>query len=203
MYTKLIKPTLDFLVALKLSLILLPVGILVALGLSVYLKGSPFFLQKRPGKNERIFTIIKFKTMTDARNSAGELLADEERLTGIGKLVRSLSLDEIPQLLNVLKGDMSIVGPRPLLISYLPLYNDTQKRRHVVRPGITGYAQVHGRNAISWEKKFEKDVHYVDKISFNLDIKILLKTVKKVFLREDINSPEVATTKAFKGTKER
>ena len=140
--------------------------------------------------------------MTDARDKAGVLLPDAERLTGIGKWVRSLSLDEIPQLLNVLKGDMSLVGPRPLLISYLSLYNNIQQRRHLVKPGITGHAQVHGRNAISWERKFELDVYYVDKISFNLDMRILLRTVKKVLLRKDINSPEVATIQAFKGTKE-
>lgn len=188
--------------SLIVLLVFSPVIIVLLITITLYTKGNPFFLQQRPGKNESIFTIIKFKTMTDARNNKGELLPDADRLTGIGKLVRSFSLDEIPQLLNVLKGDMSIVGPRPLLISYLSLYSDEQKRRHLVKPGITGYAQVHGRNAISWEKKFEMDVYYVDKISFTLDLKILFKTVKKVLLREDINSLEAATTEAFKGTKE-
>ena len=195
-----IKHILDFVVALIGLVLSSPVFVIVAVLLTINNKGTPFFFQKRPGKSERIFSIIKFKTMTDAKDASGALLPDAERLNGIGKWVRSLSLDEIPQLFNVLKGDMSIVGPRPLLISYLPLYNEVQKRRHLVRPGITGYAQVHGRNAISWEKKFELDVYSVDKISF--DMSILLKTVKKVLLRKDINSPEVATTEAFKGTKE-
>ena len=158
-----------------------------------------FFYQLRPGKGERIFKIIKFKTMNDRRDANGELLPDAERLTKIGAFVRKTSLDEIPQLLNVLKGDMSVIGPRPLLPQYLPLYNETQKRRHEVKPGITGWAQVNGRNAISWERKFELDVWYVDHLSFVLDLKILLLTVKKVFIREGISQEGQATMEAFRG----
>ncbi len=163
-------------------------------------KGTPFFFQARPGKKERIFKIIKFKTMSDEKDASGALLPDAQRLTAIGRWVRSASLDEIPQLLNVIKGDMSLVGPRPLLPEYLPLYNDIQRKRHEVRPGITGYAQVHGRNAISWERKFELDVYYVKHQSFLLDVNILWKTLFKVFLRKDINTENTATTIPFKGT---
>ena len=165
-------------------------------------KGSPFFLQRRPGKNERLFHIIKFKTMSDEKDASGKLLPDADRLTALGRWVRSTSMDEIPQLLNVIKGDMSLVGPRPLLPEYLPLYNEQQRKRHWVRPGITGYAQVHGRNAISWEQKFEHDVYYVEHQCFSLDMKILWKTVFKVFLRKDINTENTATTLPFKGTTE-
>jgi len=187
-YTKLVKPTLDFIVALKLILILFPIGVLVAFGLSIYLKGSPFFLQKRPGRNERIFSIIKFKTMNDKRDTAGDLLPDSERLTKIGKFVRTTSLDEIPQLLNVIMGHMSLVGPRPLLPQYLAHYTDFQKQRHDVRPGITGWAQVNGRNAISWQEKFEFDVWYVENCSFLLDIKIIFLTIKKVLVKDGISA---------------
>jgi len=158
-----------------------------------------FFTQARPGKDERIFRVVKFKTMTDERDAEGNLLPDAQRLTKIGKFVRSTSLDEIPQLLNVIKGDMSLIGPRPLLVQYLPLYSERQKRRHEVRPGITGWAQVNGRNAISWQQKFEYDVWYVENMSFILDIKILLKTIYNVFKREGINSDTSATMEAFRG----
>lgn len=161
--------------------------------------GKAFFLQKRPGKSERIFTIIKFKTMNDKKDSEGNLLADEIRLTTIGKIVRATSLDEIPQLLNVIRGDMSFVGPRPLLPEYLPLYSDFQKKRHLVKPGITGWAQIKGRNAISWQQKFELDVWYVENQSFLLDFKILIHTVKKVLLKEDVNTEGQATTTPFRG----
>ena len=162
-------------------------------------KGKPFFLQTRPGKNEKLFNVIKFKTMIDERDSDGELLPDVLRLTKIGKMVRKTSLDEMPQLINVLIGDMSLVGPRPLLVQYLPLYNAEQKRRHEVRPGITGWAQVNGRNAISWKQKFEYDIWYVDNISFSLDIKILWMTLMKVIKSEGINQHGETTMEYFKG----
>lgn len=161
--------------------------------------GKPFFFQLRPGKNERIFKIIKFKTMNDKKDSDGNLLPDTYRLTKIGAFVRKTSLDEIPQLLNVLKGEMSLIGPRPLLPEYLPLYNETQKKRHQVKPGITGWAQVNGRNAISWSQKFEYDVWYVNHVSFLLDCKIVYLTINKVFKREGITSKNSATAEAFKG----
>ncbi len=192
----------DFFAALLGFLLLSPIFIVLALLLSINNKGTPFFVQRRPGKNGKIFSIIKFKTMTNAKDAQGNLLPDADRLTNLGKTVRSLSLDEIPQLLNVIKGDMSLIGPRPLLPEYLSLYSDFQKRRHEVRPGITGYAQVNGRNAITWEKKFELDVYYVEKINFALDLSILFNTIQKVFLRSDINSSETATATRFKGSKE-
>ena len=160
-----------------------------------------FFVQERPGKDEKIFKLYKFKSMTDKRDADGNLLPDAERLTKVGKFIRKTSLDELPQLWNVLKGDMSFIGPRPLLIQYLPLYNDVQKRRHEVRPGITGWAQVNGRNAISWEEKFEHDVWYVDHISLPLDVKIVLKTIEKVFRREGISSETSTTMEPFRGNK--
>lgn len=199
MYKKNIKPALDFLIALIAFIVLSPIFVLVMVGLWFTNDGKPFFYQLRPGKGEHIFKIIKFKTMNDRRDANGELLPDAERLTKIGAFVRKTSLDEIPQLLNVLKGDMSVIGPRPLLPQYLPLYNETQKRRHEVKPGITGWAQVNGRNAISWERKFELDVWYVDHLSFVLDLKILLLTVKKVFIREGISQEGQATMEAFRG----
>jgi len=162
-------------------------------------QGQPFFFQARPGKNGKIFRIIKFKTMNDKKDLQGNLLSDAERLTIIGKFVRKTSLDEIPQLLNVIKGDMSLIGPRPLLVSYLPLYDEKQKRRHDVRPGITGWAQVNGRNAISWQQKFEYDVWYVENISLRLDIKILFMTILKVFKSEGINAGTSATMEIFTG----
>ena len=178
MYSSTIKPFFDFLSALLGFVILSPIFLLVTILLFVANDGKPFFFQLRPGKNGEIFTIIKFKTMNDKKDSDGNLLSDAKRLTTIGLFVRRTSLDEIPQLLNVIKGDMSIVGPRPLLTSYLHLYNDFQNRRHEVKPGITGWAQVNGRNGISWDKKFEYDVWYVDHISFILDLKILFKTLQ-------------------------
>jgi len=161
--------------------------------------GKPFFFQDRPGKNEKIFKVIKFKTMTDERGRDGELLPDKKRLTTIGSFVRKTSLDEIPQLLNVIKGDMSLVGPRPLLVQYLPLYNKKQKRRHEVKPGITGWAQVNGRNTVGWQKKFEYDVWYVDHLTFLLDIKIIFMTIFKVFKSEGISADGQATMEEFKG----
>ena len=176
-----------------------PIFLLATIGLFFANNGKPFFFQTRPGKNEKLFQIIKFKTMNDKKDAAGNLLSDAERLTPIGSFVRKTSLDEIPQLLNVLKGDMSLIGPRPLLIQYLPLYNSIQKKRHDIRPGITGWAQVNGRNAISWEQKFEYDVWYVENCTFLLDVKILLLTVKKVFKREGISQEGEVTMEVFKG----
>ena len=200
MYKNYFKRPLDFTLSLIGFIVISPVfGVLWSL-LAVANKGAgAFFTQPRPGKNERIFRVIKFKTMTDERDAEGNLLQDAERLTKIGKLVRSTSLDEIPQLLNVIKGDMSLIGPRPLLVQYLPLYNEKQKRRHEVRPGITGWAQVNGRNAISWEEKFELDVWYVDNISFLLDVKIIWLTVLNVLQRKGISADNHATMQAFKG----
>ena len=180
MYKNFIKPAIDFVLALVGFLFLSPVFVLVTIGLFFANDGKPFFFQLRPGKDGKIFKIIKFKTMTDKKDENGNLLPDADRLTKIGSFVRKTSLDEIPQLLNVIKGDMSLVGPRPLLPKYLELYNDFQRRRNEVKPGITGWAQVNGRNSISWEKKFEYDVWYVDNVSFLLDIKILIMTVLKV-----------------------
>ena len=200
MYKNYFKRPLDFTLSLIGFIVISPVfGLLWSL-LAVANKGAgAFFTQERPGKNERIFRVIKFKTMTDERDAEGNLLPDAVRMTKIGKFVRSTSLDEIPQLLNVIKGDMSLIGPRPLLVQYLPLYDEKQKRRHEVRPGITGWAQVNGRNAISWEEKFELDVWYVEHISLGLDIKIILRTIKNVLVREGINSDTSATMEAFKG----
>ena len=201
MYKNIIKPFFDFLIAFFLLLMASPLFLLVCLGLFWAQNGKVFFTQKRPGKNERIFSILKFKTMTDQKDQQGNLLPDAERLTHIGKFVRKTSLDELPQLINVLKGEMSMVGPRPLLPEYLSLYNEKQKRRHAVKPGITGWAQVNGRNAISWEDKFQFDVWYVAHQSFGLDLKILFLTVKKVFRSEGINTAGQATTEPFKGNK--
>jgi lipopolysaccharide/colanic/teichoic acid biosynthesis glycosyltransferase len=199
MYKHFFKPLFDFLIALIGFIILSPVFLVVTLSLLIANKGQAFFLQSRPGKKERIFQIIKFKTMNDCRDGQGNLLPDAERLTAIGRFVRKTSLDEIPQLLNVVKGDMSLVGPRPLLIEYLPLYSKEQKRRHEVRPGITGWAQVNGRNAIGWKEKFELDVWYVDHQSFLLDLRILVRTLKKVIIREGVSSTTSATMEKFTG----
>ena len=199
MYKDLIKPFFDFVISLLGLIIVSPVFLIVTFLLAIANSGKPFFFQQRPGKSGKIFKIVKFRTMTDARDEKSKLLPDAKRLTEIGKIVRKTSLDEIPQLLNVLKGDMSFVGPRPLLPQYIPLYSDDQLRRHDVRPGITGWAQVNGRNAISWTKKFELDVWYVDNISFWLDLKILFKTVQKVLVSEGINSENMATTEPFNG----
>ena len=201
-YEKFVKRLLDFLLALTALCLLSPVLlILVVLG-AWKMKGNPFFTQQRPGKGEKIFKLIKFRTMTCETDADGKLLPDEQRLTGYGRFLRSTSLDELPELINILKGDMSIVGPRPLLVKYLPRYNAEQRRRHDVRPGLTGWAQVSGRNAISWEDKFRLDVWYVEHISFWTDVKVILTTVKKVFVREGISSDTAATMEEFTGTKE-
>lgn len=200
MYKYGLKRLFDFILAFSILAIAWPILLFLVLGLHFANKGSGiFFFQKRPGKNGRIFKVIKFKTMTDERDTQGNLLPDVMRLTRIGRVVRSTSLDELPQLINVLKGDMSLVGPRPLLEQYLPLYNPTQARRHEVRPGITGWAQVNGRNAISWTRKFDLDVWYVDHCSFALDVKILFLTIKKVFVREGISSATSVTMEPFNG----
>ncbi len=199
MYPNLIKPIFDFLSALIGLVLLSPIFLLVVILLFFANDGKPFFFQRRPGKNSKIFTIVKFKTMNDKKDIDGNLLSDADRLTAVGAFVRRTSLDEIPQLINVLKGDMSIIGPRPLLTTYMHLYNDFQNQRHNVKPGITGWAQVNGRNAISWDKKFEYDVWYVNHISFILDLKILFKTILKVLKSEGINSENAATIEPFEG----
>ncbi|AZB36345.1 sugar transferase [Chryseobacterium bernardetii] len=199
MYKNFFKRFIDFFVALIGLMLLSPIFIIVTVGLCLANNGKPFFFQLRPGNNGHIFKIIKFKTMNDKKDNDGNLLPDGERLTSIGSFVRKTSLDEIPQLMNVLKGDMSLIGPRPLLVQYLPLYNSVQARRHDVKPGITGWAQVNGRNAISWEEKFNFDVWYVDNLSFILDMKIFFLTIKKVFIREGISQVGQATMKPFKG----
>ena len=186
MYAGFLKRVIDFVVALICFIMLSPIFVLVTLLLFIANNGVPFFIQRRPGRNEKIFSIVKFKTMNDRRNDQGELLPDHERMTAIGNFIRKTSLDEIPQLLNVLKGDMSLVGPRPLLVEYLEIYDVVQRNRHNVRPGITGWAQVNGRNAISWKQKFEYDVWYVEHISFLLDLKILWMTVVKVIKSDGI-----------------
>lgn len=200
MYCTLLKRFIDFWAAFVLLILLCPIILLVALFLLFANKGADiFFFQKRPGYKGKIFKVIKFKTMTDERDAEGNLLPDEQRMTKIGRFIRSTSVDELPQLFNVLKGDMSLVGPRPLLPEYLPLYSKEQARRHEVRPGITGWAQVNGRNDISWKKKFELDVWYVDHCSFWLDMKILFLTVKKVIVREGVSKAGHATTEPFNG----
>lgn len=199
MYKSFSKRFIDFLFSFIGLLLISPVFLLIIIFLTFANRGKPFFIQKRPGKKGKIFQIIKFKTMNDRKDSQGNLLSDAERLTSIGAFVRKTSLDEIPQLLNVVKGDMSLIGPRPLLVNYLHLYSDFQNRRHEVKPGITGWAQVNGRNAISWDKKFELDVWYVDNMSFNLDLKILFMTIKKVVKSEGINAADAATIEPFNG----
>lgn len=200
MYSCFLKRAIDFIIAFCVLAVIWPVLLLIIIFLHFANKSAGvFFTQDRPGKNAQIFKAIKFKTMTDERDTEGNLLPDDVRLTKVGKIVRSLSIDELPQLFNVLKGDMALVGPRPLLPKYLPLYSPEQYRRHEVRPGITGWAQVNGRNSITWKKKFELDVWYVDHISFWLDMKILFLTVKKVFIREGINMEGAATTEPFNG----
>lgn len=200
MYKSFLKRLIDFIIVFTILLITWPILLIITLWLHFANKGAgAFFTQERPGKNNKIFKVIKFKTMTDERDENGNLLPDEKRLTKVGKFVRSTSIDELPQLINVLKGDMALIGPRPLLPQYLPLYNQRQIRRHEVRPGITGWAQVNGRNAISWTKKFELDVWYVDHVSFLLDLKIIFLTIKKVFVREGINSETSATMEPFTG----
>jgi undecaprenyl phosphate N,N'-diacetylbacillosamine 1-phosphate transferase len=199
MYKIVFKSIIDFFVSFVILIIVSPIMIIVTLFLIIANQGKPFFYQLRPGKKNKIFKIIKFKTMNDKKDIDGKLLPDAERLTKIGNFVRKTSLDELPQLINVLKGEMSLIGPRPLLPEYLPLYNETQKKRHEVRPGITGWAQVNGRNAISWSQKFEFDVWYVNHVSFLLDCKILYLTVNKVFMREGINSENSVSAEAFNG----
>jgi lipopolysaccharide/colanic/teichoic acid biosynthesis glycosyltransferase len=197
-YEKYVKRFLDVVLSLFALILLSPVMLIVAILVRTKLGSPVIFCQERPGKNERIFKLYKFRSMTDKRDEKGELLPDEVRLTKFGKLLRSTSLDELPELWNILRGDMSIVGPRPLLVKYLPLYNEVQKHRHDVRPGLTGWAQVHGRNTISWEEKFEYDVWYVEHLSFAIDVKTVFLTVKKVFRREGITSETAATIEEFK-----
>lgn len=199
MYPNYIKPFFDFLSALIGFILASPIFLLCTIALTFVNKGTPFFTQLRPGKNGKLFAIYKFKTMTDAKDANGNLLPDAQRLTKIGTLVRKTSLDELPQLFNVMRGELSFTGPRPLLPEYIPLYNDFQKRRHEVKPGISGWAQVNGRNAITWDEKFALDVYYVDHMSFWLDVKIVLLTAKKVFVREGISQKGEATTINFKG----
>ena len=198
-YKNLFKPLIDVAIALVTLLLLSPVMLVIALMLSVNNRGTPFFVQNRPGKNGKIFSIIKFKTMNNKKDAKGVLLPDYRRLTFMGKIVRKTSLDELPQLINVVKGDMSLVGPRPLLPEYLPLYNSEQKKRHDVKPGITGWAQVNGRNALSWEEKFAYDIEYVNHLSAALDAKIVLITLKKVVARHGVNANNYVTMEAFKG----
>lgn len=201
MYAKYIKRLLDLLVSAAAVLLLSPVYLVTALLVRTKLGSPVLFSQERPGKDEKIFKMYKFRSMTEERDENGELLPDEVRLTKFGKLLRSTSLDELPELWNIIKGDMSLVGPRPLLVRYLPLYNEEQKHRHDVRPGLTGLAQVNGRNAISWEEKFAWDVRYVRNVTFANDLKILFQTVAKVVKRDDINQEGAATMEPFLGTK--
>jgi undecaprenyl phosphate N,N'-diacetylbacillosamine 1-phosphate transferase len=202
-YRRVIKRPMDFILSLLAIIILTIIPVLPIVTILVRVKlGSPvLFKQKRPGLNEKVFMMYKFRTMTDERDESGELLPDSVRLTEFGRFLRSTSLDELPELFNILKGDMSIIGPRPLLVKYLPLYNEHQKRRHEVRPGLSGLAQVSGRNAISWEDKFNLDVNYVDNVSFMNDWKIIFSTIKKVFVREGISSETSTTMEIFKGNK--
>ena len=201
-YEKFIKRLLDILLSGVALICLSPVLLVTAVLVRTKLGSPVIFRQERPGRNEKIFKLYKFRSMTDSRDEAGTLLPDEVRLTRFGRLLRSTSLDELPELWNIFRGDMSIVGPRPLLVKYLPLYNEEQRRRHDVRPGLTGWAQANGRNALSWEEKFRLDVHYVEHISFRLDVKTVFLTVKNVLRREGISSETAATMEEFKGTKE-
>lgn len=201
MYRNLFKRILDFVCSLIGFIILLPIFLFLTIFLTIANNGKPLFFQQRPGKNNKIFEVVKFRTMNDKKDAQGNLLSDKDRLTSLGRFIRKTSLDEIPQLINVIKGDMSLVGPRPLLLEYLPLYNEEQIRRHEVRPGITGWAQINGRNAISWKDKFELDVWYVDNISISLDIRILLQTILKVFKSEGISSDTSLTMEKFEGNK--
>lgn len=201
LYERFFKRTLDIFCSCMALLVFWWLYVIVAILVRVKLGSPVLFTQERPGKDEKIFKLYKFRTMTDARDERGNLLPDDVRLTKFGKLLRSTSLDELPEVFNILKGDMSIIGPRPLLVKYLPLYNEEQKRRHEVRPGLSGYAQVNGRNSVSWEEKFRMDVEYVDHVTFVGDVKIILGTVLKAFVkREGINSETAATMEEFKGT---
>ena len=199
MYKVYFKPLLDCVVSLLGIVVLSPIFLVILISLFISNNGKVFFVQNRPGKNEKIFKIIKFRTMNNKKDAQGNLLPDAERLTYLGKIVRKTSLDEIPQLINVLKGDMSLIGPRPLLPEYLSLYNERQKKRHTVKPGITGWAQINGRNAVEWNKKFEFDVWYIENLSFILDLQILFLTLKKVVKLEGINREGVATNISFTG----
>lgn len=199
MYRNFFKRIIDFLASFTGLVLLAPLILIVTVILAFANEGKPFFFQRRPGRGGKIFMLVKFKTMNDKKDAHGNLLPDDRRLTPMGSFVRKTSLDEIPQLINVLKGDMSLIGPRPLLVEYLPLYNDFQKRRHEVRPGITGWAQVNGRNTLSWDQKFAYDVWYVDHVSFKLDMRILLMTFLKVFKAEGISSNTYATMEKFSG----
>ncbi len=200
MYKNCIKRLLDFVLSLAALAVLSPVLLILTVLGAVMMRGNPFFTQIRPGKDEKLFRLIKFRTMTCQKDADGNLLPDERRLNRYGKLLRSTSLDELPELINILLGQMSVVGPRPLLVKYLPLYNEEQRRRHSVRPGLTGWAQVNGRNAIRWEEKFRLDVEYVDNLSFAMDLKVIFTTVGKIFKREGISSDTSATMEEFRGT---
>lgn len=202
MYAKYIKRTLDLILSLMALIVLMPLMIIIGILVRINLGSPIIFKQKRPGKNEKVFTLYKFRTMTDKRDIDGNLLPDEYRLTKFGKFLRSTSLDELPELINIIKGDMAIVGPRPLLVEYLPYYTEEEKHRHDVRPGLTGLAQINGRNSIEWEKKFEEDIKYINKITFIQDTKIVLKTFIKVFKKDGINQEGNATMGKFEGTKE-
>ncbi|MFD2562439.1 sugar transferase [Aquimarina rubra] len=199
MYNSFIKRFLDFTLCFIGVLILSPIIMVLIILLAIANNGKPFFFQERPGKNGKVFKIVKFKSMNDKKDEKGELLPFEKRITKTGKFIRKYSLDEIPQLFNVIKGDMSLIGPRPLLVKYLPLYSDFQRKRHDVRPGITGWAQINGRNAISWDEKFKLDVWYTENLSFKLDLKIIFMTAKKVLFKEDINSGENVNMPTFTG----
>lgn len=200
MYRKFVKRGMDILVSAGAILSLMPIFIITAIVVRIKLGSPILFVQERPGKNEKIFKMLKFRTMTDAKDKNGHLLSDAERLTKVGEILRSTSLDELPELFNIIKGDMSIVGPRPLLVQYLSLYNEEQKKRHLVRPGLTGLAQVNGRNAISWEKKFEYDIEYVNQFDFWMDVSIIFKTIKSVFTRNGISSKTSVTMEPFQGS---
>ena len=199
-YDKYVKRSIDFALSFVAIIILSPVLVIVALLVKIKLGSPVIFKQQRPGLNEKIFTMYKFRTMTDTKDSEGNLLSDERRLTKFGKKLRSTSLDELPELFNILKGDMAIVGPRPLLVQYLPLYNDQQKKRHCVRPGITGYAQINGRNSISWEQKFDYDIYYINNITIILDTSIFFRTLRIVLEQDGINSNSDATMEDFRGS---
>lgn len=202
MYAKYIKRVLDFVLSLMALIVLSPLLVILIILGAVFMRGNPFFTQARPGKNEKIFKLIKFRTMDNRKDKDGKLLPDDVRLNKYGRILRSTSLDELPELINILIGDMNIVGPRPLLVKYLPRYNEEQRHRHDVRPGLTGYAQAHGRNAVTWEEKFKMDVWYTRNISFITDVKVIIDTVKVVLKRDGISSDTSATMEEFMGTKE-
>lgn len=202
MYAKYIKRIFDFVLSLMALIVLSPLLVILIILGAVFMRGNPFFTQARPGKNEKIFKLIKFRTMDNRKDKDGKLLPDDVRLNKYGRILRSTSLDELPELINILIGDMSIVGPRPLLVKYLPRYNEEQRHRHDVRPGLTGYAQAHGRNAVTWEEKFKMDVWYTRNISFITDVKVIIDTVKVVLKRDGISSDTSATMEEFMGTKE-